>query len=51
MPVYLKMGLIPEVVSGIQNATEPVIDVGKSLISNNGEKSVDLNRKTETTKL
>lgn len=49
LPVYQKMGLIPEVVSGIQNATEPVIVAGKSLINSNGEERVDLNTKTETT--
>lgn len=29
-PVYVKMGLIPEVVSGIQNASEPIISLDES---------------------
>ncbi len=49
LPVYQKMGLIPEVVSGIQNASEPVIDAGKPLIVLDEERNVELNSKNETT--
>jgi MFS family permease len=48
-PVYVKMGLIPEIVTGIQTASEPVVESLQLTASRSDEVNVKSNRQTGTT--